>query len=112
MRTGPPKGRLASDRHAKNAIRMDAEIGLKAVEHLLGTFTAARLRMGIPNDRCEECGAYALAASVCGHCGWSDPGYEPPELREWSEEEREERLAQPCTPSSDISTFITLDDFL
>ena len=30
--------------HAKNAIRMDAEIGLKAVEHLLGVFTAARLR--------------------------------------------------------------------
>ena len=27
--------------HAKNAIRTDAEIGLKAVEHLLGTFTAA-----------------------------------------------------------------------
>jgi len=25
--------------HAKNAIRMDAEIGLKMVEHLLGVFT-------------------------------------------------------------------------
>jgi hypothetical protein len=25
--------------HAKNAVRMDAEIGLKAVEHLLGMFT-------------------------------------------------------------------------
>lgn len=32
--------------HAKNAIRLDAEIGLKAVEHLLGVFTAARLRHG------------------------------------------------------------------
>jgi hypothetical protein len=31
---------------AKNAVRMDAEIGLKAVEHLLGMFTAARLRLG------------------------------------------------------------------
>lgn len=30
--------------HAKNAIRLDAEIGLKAVEHLLGVFTASRLR--------------------------------------------------------------------
>ena len=31
--------------HAKNAIRLDAEIGLKAVEHLLGVFSAARMRL-------------------------------------------------------------------
>jgi hypothetical protein len=36
--------------HAKNAIRMDAEIGLKMVEHLLGVFTAARLRPGPIRD--------------------------------------------------------------
>jgi hypothetical protein len=44
--------------HAKNAVRMDAEIGLKAVEHLLGTFTAARLRLGRINTRCDECESY------------------------------------------------------
>jgi hypothetical protein len=33
------------------------EIGLKAVEHLLGMFTAARLRLGRASLRCEECGA-------------------------------------------------------
>ncbi len=32
--------------HAKNATRVDAEIGLKAVEHMLGVFTAARVRPG------------------------------------------------------------------
>jgi hypothetical protein len=31
--------------HAKNVVRMDTEIALKAFEHLLGTFTAARLRL-------------------------------------------------------------------
>ena len=41
--------------HAKNAVRMDAEIGLKAVEHLLGVFTAARLRLGRASVWCEEC---------------------------------------------------------
>jgi hypothetical protein len=30
--------------HAKNAVRLHAEISLKAVDHLLGAFTAARLR--------------------------------------------------------------------
>jgi hypothetical protein len=44
--------------HAKHAVRMDAEIGLKAVEHLLGMFTAARLRMGRGIRRCEKCGSY------------------------------------------------------
>jgi hypothetical protein len=38
--------------HAKNAIRMDAEIGLKMVEHLLGVLTAARLRFGQNRLRC------------------------------------------------------------
>jgi hypothetical protein len=40
--------------HAKNAMRMDAEIGLKTVEHLLGMFTAARLRLGRTSTRCRE----------------------------------------------------------
>ena len=57
---------------------MDAEIGLKAVEHLLGMFTAARLRLGRASLRCEECGSYQLAVGECRHCGWVDPSYEPP----------------------------------
>ena len=97
--------------HAKNAIRMDAEIGLKAVEHLLGTFTAARLRLGRPPKRCGACGSYEVVTGVCRHCEWADPSYESPEVHEWSEEERARRLAQPCTPSSDISTFISPNDF-
>ncbi len=89
--------------HAKNAIRMDAEIGLKAVEHLLGVFTAARLRQaGVPG-RCTACGSYEVVGGVCRHCDWTDPSYEAPELPELSEEERARRLAEPCTPSSDIS---------
>jgi hypothetical protein len=97
--------------HAKNAVRMDAEIGLKAVEHLLGMFTAARLRLGRTSLRCEECGSYQLVAGECRHCGWVDPSYEPRQVRELSEEERARRLATPCVPSSDISTFIGPDDF-
>jgi hypothetical protein len=97
--------------HAKNAVRMDAEIGLKAVEHLLGMFTAARLRLGRASLRCEECGSYQLVAGECRHCGWLDPSYEPPEVREWSEEERARRLATPCVLTSDISTFMGPADF-
>lgn len=93
--------------HAKAAVRMDAEIGLKAVEHLLGVFTAARLRLGRTNIRCPECGSYRMVASICGYCEWTDADYEPPKLPEWSEEDRTQRLTEPCTPSSDISTFIS-----
>lgn len=96
--------------HAKNAIRMDAEIGLKAVEHLLGIFTAARLRIGQTSRRCNECGSYDVVTGVCRHCSWTDPSYEPPKVREWSEEERARRLAEPHTPSSDISTFMSPRD--
>jgi hypothetical protein len=58
--------------HAKNAVRMDAEIGLKAVEHLLGMFTAARLRSGRTSQRCPECGSYEVVTGVCRHCEWAD----------------------------------------
>ncbi|MGH3766384.1 MAG: hypothetical protein ACRDTX_14750 [Pseudonocardiaceae bacterium] len=97
--------------HGKNAVRMDAEIGLKAVEHLLGTFTAARLRLARTPRRCETCGSYEVLAGACRHCEWADPSYVPPKLHQWSEEERAQRLAEPCTPSSDISTFISPNDF-
>ena len=97
--------------HAKNAIRIDAEIALKAVEHLLGAFTAARLRLAWISTPCEECGSYRVVGGICEHCGWSDPAYElaaPPKV---NEEDRARRLAEPCTPSSDISTFVRPEDF-
>jgi len=40
------------------------------------------------------------------HCGWIDPSYTPAEIPAISEEELAARLAEPCTPSSDISTFM------
>jgi hypothetical protein len=97
--------------HAKNAIRLDAEIGLKASEHLLGTFTAARLRHEKTNRRCEGCGSYRVVGGTCEHCGWVDTDYEVPDLPSPSSEEIEQRLAEPCTPSSDISTFVGPEDF-
>lgn len=97
--------------HAKNAIRMDAEIGLKAVEHLLGSFTAARIRLAVPRaKRCAECGSYAVHWGECRRCGWADPSYEPPVVEPISDEEWERRLAEPCTTSSDISTFLSPRD--
>jgi hypothetical protein len=63
--------------HAKNAVRADAEIALKIVEHLLSMFTAARLRLGKAPTRCGDCGSYGVIAGVCGHCGWVDASYEP-----------------------------------
>lgn len=96
--------------HAKNAVRMDAEIGLKAVEDLLGMFTAARLRLDSTTTRCEECGSYEVVVGVCKHCEWIDPSYTPPKLPKESKRARERRLAEPCTPSSDISTFMNPND--
>ncbi len=96
--------------HAKNAIRMDAEIGLKMVKHLLGCFTAAQMRPSRASTRCEECESYRVVARTCGVCGWNDPEYEPVKVPHLTEDEIAERLAEPCTPSSDISTFITPDD--
>lgn len=97
--------------HAKNAIRPDAEIGLKTVEHLLGMFTAARLRVGRAPVRCSECGSYSVVSGVCRRCQWEDPNYEPPQVPELSEEEQARRLAEPCTPSSDIATFLEPGDY-
>jgi len=96
--------------HAKNAVRLDAEIGLKAVEHLLGAFTAARLRFDRAPRRCAGCDSYRVVGGSCEHCGWVDPEYEPPVIPPISEEELARRLAEPCTPSSDISTFMRPED--
>jgi hypothetical protein len=97
--------------HAKNARFEDAEFGIAGVEHFLACATATFLRAAKESDRrCSECGSYAMSAERCRECGWVDPDYEPPLYVPLSEEEREERLAEPCTPSSDISTLITVDD--
>ncbi len=96
--------------HAKNAVRLDAEFGLKAVEHTLGAFTAARLRSDRVPLRCEDCGSYRVVAGRCAHCGWDDASYQPPGSTELVEEELARRLAEPCTPSADISTFMTPND--
>jgi hypothetical protein len=97
--------------HAKNAIRLDAEIGLKACEHLLGTFTAARLRQDQTDRRCEGCGSYRVMGGTCEHCGWVDTDYEVPDLPAPSKEQIARWLKEPCTPSSDISTFLGPKDF-
>jgi hypothetical protein len=96
--------------HSKNTIRLDAEIGLKTVEHLLGVFSAARLRMGRAFTRCAACGSYEVIRGVCRNCDWVDDSYEPPVAEEWSDEERARRAAEPCTPSTDISTYLGPDD--
>lgn len=97
--------------HAKNAGNYDAEMGVAAVSHLLATITAARLRWAQSgNCRCEDCGSDSLVAGRCHRCGWLDSDYEPPRRQALSEEELASRLAEPCTPSSDISTFMTPDD--
>jgi hypothetical protein len=98
--------------HAKNAGSYDAEIGAAAVSHFLSTVIAVRMRWAAgDNDRCEACGSYRMAAGECLRCRWRDPGYEPPPRREISEGELADRLAEPCTPSSDISTFISPHDY-
>jgi hypothetical protein len=96
--------------HAKSAVRLDAEIALKAVEHLLGYFTAARMRFDRDVRRCDRCGSYDVRAGVCTHCGWDDETYDPPKIPPLTEEALAKRLAKPCTPSSDISTFMRPTD--
>src|ERR1035437_9518237 len=97
--------------HAKNAASYDAEIAAAAVSHFLSTMTAATMRWSVGNpERCGSCSSYQLGAGVCLRCGWIDPDYVSPPIREISEDELAERLAEPCTPSSDISTFISPDD--
>jgi hypothetical protein len=98
--------------HAKNAGSYDAEIGVAAVSHFLSTITAVRMRWAAgDHQRCVSCGSYRVEAGTCMRCAQSDPDYESPPPRDTSEEELDVRLAEPCTPSSDISTFISPNDF-
>lgn len=97
--------------HAKNARSDDAEFGLAAVSHMLASFTSARLRWGHEGHvRCAECGSYLVVGGRCQRCSWVDPDWKAPVLSQPRSEDRAARLARPCTPSSDISTLITLDD--
>jgi hypothetical protein len=95
--------------HAKNAIRMDAEIGLKMVEHLLGVFTAGRLRLGQNRLRCTACGSYQLVGGTCENCGWVDEEYE---AQESSVRRQRRRPKGDCVPPSDISTFISPENVM
>jgi hypothetical protein len=74
-------------------------------------FTAARLRLGKAITRCEACASYEVIGGVCRSCDWTDESYEPAATEEWSEAEKARRLAEPCTPSSNISTFLGPDEF-
>jgi hypothetical protein len=96
--------------HAKNAGSYDAEIGVAAVSHFISTMTAARMRWSVgPNQRCATCGSYRVGGGTCVRCGWVDPGYEVPDMRDVID--LAERLDSPHTLSSDISTFMSPDDF-
>lgn len=98
--------------HAKNASSHDAEIGAAGVSHFLSTITAACLRWAAGDrQRCASCGSYRVEVGACIRCGWVDPDYQEPPRREMSEAELAARLSEPCTPSSDISTFISPNDY-
>lgn len=98
--------------HAKNALRPDAGIGLRIVEHFLEMFSAARVRWTVMrSSRCGSCGSYRVVGGVCEHCDWNDPSYVAPETQEMTEAEISRRLAKPCSPTSDISTLINPHDF-
>ena len=98
--------------HAKNAVANDAHIGVAVVSHFLSVITAMCLRAATgARSRCASCGSYRMVAGACIRCGWGDPDYVTPASRELTEEELAARLAEPCVPSSDISTFMSPDDY-
>jgi hypothetical protein len=98
--------------HARNAIVYDAHIGVAVVSHFLSMVTALRLRAaGGARSRCESCGSYQLVSGSCVRCGWHDASYVAPDPRQLTEEELALRLAEPCSPSSDISTFMSPHDY-
>jgi hypothetical protein len=98
--------------HSKSATRMDAEIGLEAVSHLFSTFTACVMRSAQKTQRCGECQSGVMIGGVCRHCGWEDTQYAPPTMIEPSDSEVAAALENSCTPSTEISTMLTLHDIL
>lgn len=98
--------------HSREAQHQDAEIAVAAVGHLLSTYTAAWMRWERQGHRrCAECGSYAVAEGTCPRCGAEEPYPESWSAVPLDEDERAARLAEPCIPSSDISTFMSTDDF-
>jgi len=99
--------------HAKNAIAHDAHIGLAGVSHFLSMITAICLRgANGASSRCQSCGSYRMVAGACIRCGWHDPDYVAPTPRQLTDEELAARLEKPCVPSSDLSTFMSPNDYL
>lgn len=97
--------------HSREAQHQDAEIAVAAVSHLLSTYTAAWMRWEREGHRrCLECGSYAVAEGSCDRCGAKEPYPEAWSAIPLDEDERAARLAEPCTPSSDISTFMSTGD--
>jgi hypothetical protein len=94
--------------HAKNAIRMDAQIGLKAVEHLLCVFTASRLRLGRDSNRHGA----KTAAPIERPLGFASTaaGRTQPTNRQRQPRGADASRRAGCVPSSDISTFIRPED--
>jgi hypothetical protein len=97
--------------HRRTAEHLDAEIALAAVGHLLSTYTAAWMSWERGGQRrCADCGSYVVIDRICQRCGATELSTEawvqvpPPD-------ELARRLAEPCTPSSDISTFISPFDY-
>jgi hypothetical protein len=96
--------------HAKNAGSYDAEIGIAAVAHFVSTMTAVRMRWSVgPNQRCAACGSYQVGGGTCVRCDWINPDYIVPDIQD--DIDLAARLGSPCTPSSDISTFMSPDDY-
>lgn len=98
--------------HRRTAEHLDAEIAAAAVSHLLSTYTAAWMRWEHSGQRrCPECRSYAVTSGTCDRCGAAEPSTEAWALVPISNEDRALRLAESCTPSSDISTYIAPDDY-
>lgn len=97
--------------HRRTASHLDAEIAVAGVSHLLSTYTAAWMRWErYGNRRCPECGSYAVTDGTCPRCGALESSRDAWTVSPLDEEERARRLAEPCVPSSDISTFMSPDN--
>jgi hypothetical protein len=97
--------------HARNAVRLDAQLGLDATAHVLRQFGLAVLRheRGTP-DRCPTCSSYQIDSvyepeaeherpytHVCRACGWR----EPPVVAEAEGEHRGEHREAKSTNTGD-----------
>ncbi len=98
--------------HRRTAEHLDAEIATAGVSHLLSTYTAAWMRWERSGQRrCPECRSYVVTNGMCERCGAAEPRPDAWAQVPISKEERARRLAEDCTPSSDISTYISPHDY-